>query len=120
MMSIHLSGVLRTAALAFALPTAPATAAPPMAQPPTGWSPCGELRDAQALWDCWAGSTGSHEGILAATCVPKGLCPPTDPTGRKVLTCTFVKSWQTGFRCILFCNYGGAFPWGSEGGHGCD
>ena len=106
--------------LALAQPMAGAPASPAPAQPPTGWTPCGELRDPQALWHCWAGTDGSHEGIRAAACVPKGNCPPADQAGRKVLNCTFEKSWQTGFRCILFCNYGGTYPWGSDGGQGCN
>ena len=105
-------------AFALALPLAGATPSP--TQPATGWSPCGELRDAQALWDCWAGSNGGHEGIAAASCVPKGTCPSTDQAGRKVLNCFYEKSWQTGFHCILFCNYGSTYPWGTDGGNGCN
>jgi hypothetical protein len=114
------TGTVATASLALSLALPLAGAAPSPPRPPIGWTPCGELRDAQALWNCWAGTDGSHPGIEAAACVPGGACPPTDQGGHLVLNCYYEKSWRTGFNCILFCNYGGAFPWGSDGGPNCD
>ena len=118
-MPLHqMGGVALAAAFALALPLAGAT--PASAHPTTGWSPCGELKDAQAMWDCWAGTNGSHGGTLAASCVPKGNCPPTDQSGHKILNCYYESSWKTAYHCILFCNYGGTFPWGTDGGNNCN
>jgi hypothetical protein len=92
----------------------------PAAQPPTGWNPCGGLKDPAALWQCWGAARGGPEGFLAATCVAKTACPAKDQHGKPVLNCYYESSFSTGFRCILFCNYGGSFPWGTDGGNNCD
>jgi hypothetical protein len=96
------------------------TPAPAASQPGNGWSPCGNVKDPQALWRCWGGRDGSHDGVSQTTCVPKTACPPLDQRHKPVLNCYYESSFATGFRCILFCNYGGAYPWGSDGGSNCD
>jgi hypothetical protein len=88
--------------------------APPVAAE-SAWSPCGGAQDPQGLWQCWR--TGADK---AAACVPKTACPPKDQNGEPVKSCYYEKGFSTGFRCILFCDYGGAFPWGSDGGTHCD
>jgi hypothetical protein len=88
--------------------------APPMAAE-GAWSPCGGAREPQALWRCWSAGEDKVGG-----CVPKTACPPRDQNDKPVLSCYYEKSFSTGYRCILFCNYGGAFPWGSDGGTHCD
>jgi hypothetical protein len=101
----------------------PLVAAPPAPGPTVrqdGWNPCGELKDPLALWNCWAGTGGSHEGVLATTCAAKSVCPPKDQRGKPVLNCYYEDDWKTGYRCILFCNYGATYPWGSDGGNGCN
>jgi len=113
-------GMARRAALlaiALALPLAAAPSAPPAN---VGWDPCGGVKDPQHLWACWGGAAGGHDGVLATTCVPKTACPPTDQRGKPVLSCYYQDNFSTGFRCILFCNYGGPFPWGSDGGNNCN
>jgi len=84
----------------------------------TGWTPCAPSGDPGSLWSCWSG--GSGEGLLAAACVPKSVCPARDQNGKPVLKCWYESDYKTGWRCILFCDYGGAYPWGSDGGTRCD
>jgi hypothetical protein len=68
------------------------------------------------LWEAWRdGRTGR-----LATCVPNSTCPPVDQSGRKVQKCWYESGFRTGWRCILFCDYGGDAPWGSDGGRHCD
>lgn len=113
-MSITLK--MRILTLAAGLLSMPGAAASPQ----SGWDPCGSLRDPRVLWDCWAGRAGGHEGVKAATCAAKNVCPPLDQRGKPVLNCYYERGFSTGFRCILFCNYGGPYPWGSDGGNNCN
>jgi hypothetical protein len=70
----------------------------------------------QSLWESWRnGNTGR-----LADCVPASTCPPVDQAGRKVQKCWYRSDFKTGWRCILFCDYGGDAPWGSDGGTHCD
>jgi hypothetical protein len=70
----------------------------------------------QHLWAAWRnGGTGR-----LASCVPASTCPPVDQAGRKVQKCWYESDFKTGWRCILFCDYGGDAPWGSDGGNHCD
>jgi hypothetical protein len=68
----------------------------------------------QALWESW------RSGAPLATCVTKATCPPRDQAGRAVKSCYYESGFETGFRCIVFCEYGGPSPWGSDGGSHCD
>jgi hypothetical protein len=111
--------ILGAAIALLALPLA-AAKAPAATQPGNAWSPCGDVKEPRALWACWGGRNGSGEGVKAATCVKKTACPPRDQHDKPVLNCHYESSFSTGFRCIVFCNYGGAFPWGSDGGSNCD
>jgi hypothetical protein len=106
-------------ALALSLPMAADTPAPAAAPSGGGWTPCGEVKDAQSRWECWGGRNGSRDEVMQTTCVPKTACPPEDQHGKPVLNCYYQSSFSTGYRCILFCNYGDAFPWGSDGGNNC-
>ncbi len=107
-------------ALALGLSLAAASPAPSPSQPPAGWNPCGALKDPRALWECWGGRSAGQEGLLAATCVAKTSCPAKDQNGKPVLNCYYESDYKTGWHCILFCNYGGNYPWGSDGGTHCD
>ena len=116
-MSKMIKAMIRiTLALGLALPAASAPAA---TRGGGGWNPCAGLRDPLALWACWSAG-GGGEGLLAAACVPKSACPPKDQNGKPVLSCYYESDYKTVWRCILFCDYGGAFPWGSDGGNHCD
>ena len=101
--------------LALSPPLAAVPPRPEASRPPEGRVSCPDPQDPRSLWECWSGGQGSPGGALAGTCVPKSACPPRDQLGRPVLDCTYENSWRTGFRCLLFCNYGGAAPWGSDG-----
>ena len=97
----------------------PLAAAPTQAAPPAaGWDPCA-ASDPQSLWNCWHGQDG-QDTPKAAPCNAKTSCPLLDPSGRTVKSCSYVKSWNTGFKCIILCDYGGGSPWGSDGGNNCD
>ena len=107
-------------AWASSLPLAAIPPSQPPSRQPTGGDPCANLQDPQALWECWGSGQGNPWGPAATGCVAKSACPPRDQLGKPVLNCTYESSWRTGFRCLLFCNYGGASPWGSDGGKHCD
>ncbi len=83
-----------------------------------GWNPCRDLRDPSAIWECWSAAAGNHDGTLT-TCVPKTSCPPKDQHGHTVQSCTYEQSFETGYRCIIFCNYGNNEVWGGDGGSNC-
>lgn len=110
---------LRLLGVVLALPLSAATGGPFPASD-AGWDPCAGVKDPRSLWLCWSGSARDPDGLMAATCVAKTACPPRDQRGKPVLNCYYEKDFQTGFRCLVFCNYGGPYPWGSDGGNNCD
>lgn len=111
-------GVLASSPPLAAAPTLAAPALADLAQA-AGQDSCG-AQDPRSLWECWRGGQGTRERPWASPCTAKTACPPVDPGGKPVQGCKYESSWRTGFRCILFCDYGGAAPWGSDGGTHCD
>jgi len=105
-------------ALGLMLPATAAPGVPAGSRPEPGQNACGDAGDPHSLWECWRGGAGDRP--LAAACVPKSACPARDQNGKPVLNCYYESDYKTGWRCILFCNYGGASPWGSDGGDNCD
>jgi hypothetical protein len=97
-----------------------AAPAPAPIQSQGGWDPCGAVKDPASLWRCWSAGAAGAEGVRAAACVPKTACPPLDERQKPVLNCWYERGFRTGFRCILFCNYGDTNPWGSDGSGNCN
>jgi hypothetical protein len=43
-----------------------------------------------------------------------------NPGGHLVKSCSYLKSWKTGFKCLILCDYSDGTTWGSDGENHCD